>query len=76
MRFIEKTIKKSKKFMIIKTTDLTDNEFWYGVYEIGGILDKTLGRLFGLYPTQVKSPLSKSKAEKIFNNMVNYYEVK
>ncbi len=74
MRFVQKIIRKSKKFMIIKTIDLTDNDFWYGVYERGSFLDKTFGRLFCLYPFEVECPLSRKEAEKVFNNMVNYYE--
>ena len=75
MRFVKKIIKRSKKFMIIKTIDLTDNDFWYGVYKKESFFDKTLGRLFCLSPFEVKAALSKKEAEEVFNNMVNYYEV-
>ena len=76
MRFVETKIQESKKFLIIKTTDLIDNDFWYGVYEKGNFLDRTMGRLFGIYPLEIESPLTKKEAERIFNNMFNHYEAK
>ena len=61
--------------MIIKTLDLIDNSYSYGVYEKGNFMDKTFGRFFGMYPTEIIDNLSSfKKAEIIFNNLVNYHE--
>ena len=75
MRYIQKIIKKSKKFMIIKTIDLVDGSYIYGVYNKENFMDMTFGRLMCISPREVIDNLSKLEdAEKILNNLVSYHE--